>query len=322
MAGFWKRRAGADAQEASEASDVVKEQAEPVEGRMARKNARIRAGFGRTLLGFLGRPALSAADWDEAEATLLQADLGVALTHKVLDELRAQLRTGADVAATLRAVLLANLVVDVTRDLDVSGAPGVVMVVGVNGTGKTTTTGKLARLLGALDKRVVLAAADTFRAAAAEQLQTWGDRNGALVVRGVENGDPAAVAFEAVQRAIDEAADVVVIDTAGRLHTKAGLMDELGKIQRVVERQRPIREVLLVIDATTGQNGLQQAKVFAESVRVTGVVLSKLDGTAKGGIVFAIQQQLGVPVKLVGLGEGADDLAPFDPDAFVDALLD
>lgn len=200
--------------------------------------------------------------------------------------------------------------------------PGVVLVVGVNGTGKTTTTGKLARVLVADGKSVVLGAADTFRAAAADQLQTWGERVGARTVRGPEGGDPASIAFDAVKEGIAEAADVVLIDTAGRLHTKTGLMDELGKVKRVVEKHGPVGEVLLVLDATTGQNGLVQARVFAEVVDITGVVLTKLDGTAKGGIIVAVQRELGVPVKLVGLGEGADDLAPFEPEAFVDALID
>jgi fused signal recognition particle receptor len=200
--------------------------------------------------------------------------------------------------------------------------PAVVLVVGVNGTGKTTTAGKLARVLVADGRTVLLGAADTFRAAAAEQLQTWGERVGVPTVRGAEGADPASVAFQAVQAGIDGAIDVVLVDTAGRLHTKTGLMDELGKVKRVVEKLAPVTEVLLVLDATTGQNGLQQARVFAEVVDVTGIVLTKLDGTAKGGIVVAVQRELGVPVKLVGLGEGVDDLAPFDPDAFVDALLD
>jgi fused signal recognition particle receptor len=197
-----------------------------------------------------------------------------------------------------------------------------VLVVGVNGTGKTTTTGKLARNLVAEGHSVVLGAADTFRAAATQQLQTWGERVGAGVVTGPEGGDPASVAFDAVKTGIDNAADVVLIDTAGRLHTKTGLMDELGKVKRVVEKLAPVTEVLLVLDATTGQNGLRQAQVFGEVVNVTGIVLTKLDGTAKGGIVIAVQRELGVPVKLVGLGEGPDDLAPFDPVQFVDALVD
>jgi fused signal recognition particle receptor len=230
-----------------------------------------------------------------------------------------------DWQAALHAELLALVGPDMDRSLVASrqgDRPAVIMVVGVNGTGKTTTTGKLARVLVADGHTVVLGAADTFRAAAAEQLQTWGDRVGARVVRGPEASDPAAVAFDAVAEANAEQADCVVIDTAGRLHTKVGLMDELGKIKRVINKQGPVDEVLLVLDATTGQNGLAQARVFSEVVEVSGVVLTKLDGTAKGGIVVAVQKELGVPVKLVGLGEGPDDLAPFDPDAFVSALLD
>ena len=188
------------------------------------------------------------------------------------------------------------------------------MMVGVNGTGKTTTVGKLARVLVAEDKQVVLGAADTFRAAAAEQLSTWGERVGVPTVRGPEGTDPASVAFESVRTGIENEADVVVVDTAGRLQNKAGLMDELGKVKRVVEKQAAVDEVLLVLDATTGQNGMIQARVFREAVDVTGIVLTKLDGSAKGGIVVAVQRELGVPVKLVGIGEGADDLAPFDPD--------
>ena len=200
--------------------------------------------------------------------------------------------------------------------------PAVVLVVGVNGTGKTTTVGKLARVLVAEDKDVLLGAADTFRAAAADQLETWGSRVGVPTVRGNEGADPASVAYEAVKAGIEQEVDVVLIDTAGRLHTKTGLMDELGKVKRVIERQAPVGEVLLVLDATTGQNGLTQARIFAEVVDVTGIVLTKLDGSAKGGIVVQVQRELGVPVKLVGLGEGADDLAPFDPEVFVDALLE
>jgi fused signal recognition particle receptor len=223
----------------------------------------------------------------------------------------------------LREELLALVDPSMDRTVvtEVPGRPAVVLVVGVNGTGKTTTTGKLARLLVADGRTVVLGAADTFRAAAADQLQTWGDRVGAAVVRGPEGGDPAAVAFDAVQIGAASDVDTVVIDTAGRLHTKTGLMDELGKVKRVIEKQSPVDEVILVLDATTGQNGLTQAKVFSEVVDVTGIALTKLDGTAKGGIVVAVQRELGVPVKLVGLGEGPDDLAPFDPAAFVDALL-
>ncbi len=201
--------------------------------------------------------------------------------------------------------------------------PAVVLVVGVNGTGKTTACGKLARALVGDGRTVLLGAADTFRAAAVEQLQTWGDRVGAAVIRSDRDGaDPASVAFEAVNAGIERGVDTVIVDTAGRLHTKAGLMDELGKISRVISRHATVDEILLVLDATTGQNGLRQARVFAEVVDVTGIILTKLDGTAKGGIVVAVQRELGVPVKLVGLGEGPDDLAPFEPETFVDALLD
>ena len=319
MAGFWKRVFSGDAP-APETPAV--EVPEVVEQRMERRRGRIKTGFGRSLLGFFGGATLTDEAWDDAEATLLQADVGVAQTERILDALRRELRSNRDAEQALRQVLLEQLEVPNSRALDLSGSPSIVMVVGVNGTGKTTTCGKLARLLGAMDLHVVLGAADTFRAAAADQLQTWGDRCGAAVVRGPENSDPAAIAFDAVTEAIDVGAEVVVIDTAGRLHTKTGLMDELGKVKRVVEKQRPIQEVLLVLDATTGQNGLMQAKVFSDAVQLTGVVLTKFDGTAKGGIVFAIQQELGVPVKFIGLGEGADDLAPFEPEVFVDALLD
>ncbi len=233
-------------------------------------------------------------------------------------------RTEADARAVLRDVLIAELQPELDRSISAlphDDKPSVLLVVGVNGTGKTTTVGKLARVLVADGRRVVLGAADTFRAAAADQLQSWASRVGAEVVRGAEGADPASVAFDAVDQGIDGGADVVVIDTAGRLHTKTGLMDELGKVKRVVSKRAAVDEVLLVLDATIGQNGLPQARVFAEVVDITGVVLTKLDGTAKGGIVFRVQQELGVPVKLVGLGEGPDDLAPFEPAAFVDALL-
>ncbi len=302
----------------------------PARGRLARlrdRLARSNTAIGKGLLALLSKDTIDAATWDEVEETLLLADLGVGPTTELMERLSARVRVdGEDVAVLLRAELLR--LVDPTMDRTLAtgrvdrSRPSVVLVVGVNGTGKTTTTGKIARLLVAEDQAVVLAAADTFRAAAADQLQTWGDRVGAAVVRGSDGGDPAAVAFDAVCIAQDAEADTVVIDTAGRLHTKTGLMDELGKVKRVVEKRSPIDEVLLVIDATTGQNGLVQARVFAEVVDVTGIVLTKLDGTARGGIVVAVQRELGVPVKLVGLGEGPDDLAPFDPEAFVDALVD
>jgi fused signal recognition particle receptor len=251
------------------------------------------------------------------------------MTIEITEQLRTELarravRTPAQARQLLREVLTAALRPELERSVRVlphGGRPGVLLVVGVNGTGKTTTTGKLARVLVAGGRHVVLGAADTFRAAAADQLATWGHRAGATVVRGPEGADPASVAFDAVKQGVEEGADVVLLDTAGRLHTKTGLMDELGKVKRVVEKHAPLDEVLLVLDATTGQNGLVQARVFAEVVDITGIVLTKLDGTAKGGIVVAVQRELGVPVKLIGLGEGADDLAPFEPEAFVDALI-
>ena len=305
---------------------------EPAVGRLQRLRARLarsQNALGRGLLSLLSRDVIDDATWDEVEEVLLTADLGVAPTMELMERLRTRVRVegaqgGEQVQAILREELLS--LVDPTMDRQVraqriDGRPGVVLVVGVNGTGKTTTTGKLARLAVASDQSVVLGAADTFRAAAADQLQTWGDRVGAAVVRGPEGGDPAAVAFDAVATGAAADVDTVIIDTAGRLHTKTGLMDELGKVKRVVEKQSPIDEVLLVLDATTGQNGLVQARVFAEVVDVTGIVLTKLDGTAKGGIVVAVQRDLGVPVKLVGLGEGPDDLAPFDPEVFVDAVI-
>ncbi len=304
----------------------------PAQGRMVRLRARLarsNTAMGRSLLGLLSGPMPDEATWEEIEDTLLLADVGVGPTRELVERMRTRLQVeNAASPERARAVLRESLLELVDPSMDrslrthVEGRPAVVLVVGVNGTGKTTTTGKLARLLIADDCRVVLGAADTFRAAAADQLQTWGDRVGATVVRGPEGGDPAAVAFDAVSTGAGDAVDTVVVDTAGRLHTKTGLMDELGKVKRVIEKQSPVDEVLLVLDATTGQNGLTQARVFAEVVDVTGVVLTKLDGTAKGGIVIAVQRELGVPVKLVGLGEGPDDLAPFDPEAFVDALID
>jgi fused signal recognition particle receptor len=305
---------------------------DPAAGRLHRLRARLARSnnaIGHGLFALLSRDSIDAATWDEIEETLLLADLGVGPTNEIIERLRTTLkveggsRSPDDVREALRAALLSLVDPNLDRELITlaSGRPAVLMIVGVNGTGKTTTTGKLARLLVAEGRSVVLGAADTFRAAAADQLQTWGDRVGATVVRGPESGDPAAVAFDAVSAGVRSGADTVVIDTAGRLHTKAGLMDELDKVKRVIEKQSAVDEVLLVLDATTGQNGLVQARVFAESVNVTGIVLTKLDGTARGGIVIAVQRELGVPVKLVGLGEGPDDLAPFDPVEFVDALV-
>ncbi|HME17544.1 MAG TPA: signal recognition particle-docking protein FtsY [Mycobacterium sp.] len=304
----------------------------PPEGRLERlrgRLARSQNALGRSLLGLLGGGDLDEASWEEVEDTLLIADLGPTVTTSVVTQLRSRLaskdvRTDADAREVLREVLITELQPGLDRSvraLPHDDHPSVLLVVGVNGTGKTTTVGKLARVLVADGRRVVLGAADTFRAAAADQLETWASRVGAEVVRGAEGADPASVAFDAVDKGIAVGADVVVIDTAGRLHTKTGLMDELSKVKRVVMRRAAVDEVLLVLDATIGQNGLAQARVFAEVVDITGAVLTKLDGTAKGGIVFRVQQELGVPVKLVGLGEGPDDLAPFEPAAFVDALL-
>ncbi|WP_405692189.1 signal recognition particle-docking protein FtsY [Streptomyces sp. NBC_01185] len=305
---------------------------EPTAGRLVRLRARLarsQNSLGKGLLTLLSRDNLDEDTWEEIEDTLLTADVGVAPTQELVERLRERVRVlGTRTPDELRTLLREELVTLLGPDFDRAvkteggdGTPGVVMVVGVNGTGKTTTTGKLARVLVADGRSVVLGAADTFRAAAADQLQTWGERVGARTVRGPEGGDPASIAFDAVKEGIAEGADVVLIDTAGRLHTKTGLMDELGKVKRVVEKHGPLDEILLVLDATTGQNGLVQARVFAEVVDITGIVLTKLDGTAKGGIVIAVQRELGVPVKLIGLGEGPDDLAPFEPGAFVDALI-
>lgn len=305
---------------------------EPTEGRLVRLRARLsrsQNALGKGLLTLLSREHLDEETWEEVEDTLLTADVGVQPTQELVEGLRERVkvlgtRTPEELRGLLREELLKLVGTDVDRSVKTEPEdrkPGIVMVVGVNGTGKTTTTGKLARVLVADGRTVVLGAADTFRAAAADQLQTWGERVGAYTVRGPEAGDPASVAFDAVKEGKEMGVDVVLIDTAGRLHTKTGLMDELGKVKRVVEKHAPLDEVLLVLDATTGQNGLVQARVFAEVVDITGIVLTKLDGTAKGGIVVAVQRELGVPVKLVGLGEGADDLAPFEPEAFVDALI-
>ncbi|MGF1647739.1 MAG: signal recognition particle-docking protein FtsY [Kineosporiaceae bacterium] len=301
----------------------------PARGRLARlrgRLARSESAVGRRLLALLGRQRVDEATWEEIEEVLLGADLGTVTTLGLVERLRTRHATdgGGDVRALLREELLRVLDPGRDRTLGVArhdGLPGVLLVVGVNGSGKTTTVGKIARLLVAEDKEVLLAAADTFRAAAADQLQSWGERVGVATVRSGEGADPASVAHDAVRAGVEGEVDVVVVDTAGRLQNKRGLMDELGKVKRVIERQAPVTETLLVLDATTGQNGLVQAQVFGEVVDVTGVALTKLDGTARGGIVVAVEQQLGVPVKLVGLGEGPDDLAPFEPEVFVDGLL-
>ncbi|KUL28684.1 signal recognition particle-docking protein FtsY [Actinoplanes awajinensis] len=305
---------------------------EPTAGRLVRLRARLarsQSALGRGLLTVLSRDHLEEDDWEEIEESLITADVGVEATQVIVERLRERVRIlGTRTVAGVREQLVEELTAALEPDLDRSlrttgheGRPAVVMVVGVNGAGKTTTCGKIGRVLIADGRTVLFGAADTFRAAAAEQLATWGERVGAETVRGPEGGDPASVAFDAVKRGIETGVDVVLVDTAGRLQNKIGLMDELGKVKRVVEKHGPVDETLLVLDATTGQNGLEQARVFTEVVDVTGVVLTKLDGTAKGGIVIAVQRKLGIPVKLVGLGEGPDDLAPFEPAAFVEALL-
>ena len=309
----------------------VLERPESAASRLVRLRGRLsksQGGLGRGLLALLSRERIDEDTWEAIEDTLLTADVGVGPTQELVERLRARMRVEGTSAAPVREVLREELLALVDPSMDrrlrvsrSNGVPGVALVVGVNGTGKTTTVGKLARVLVAEDRQVVLGAADTFRAAAAEQLTTWGERVGVPAVRGPEGSDPASVAFEAVKTGVEQEADVVLIDTAGRLQNKAGLMDELGKVKRVIEKQAPVTEVLLVLDATTGQNGMVQARVFRDVVDVTGIVLTKLDGSAKGGIVVACQRELGVPVKLVGLGEGADDLAPFDPESFVDAIL-
>jgi fused signal recognition particle receptor len=305
----------------------------PSAGRLVRLRGRLsgsQSTLGRGLLALLSRDTIDDDVWDEVEDTLLIADVGVAASRDIVDHLRERVRVlGTRSPDELRELLRTELLNAIGSDVDRSlhtephdGRPAIVLVVGVNGTGKTTTCGKLARALVGDGRTVLLGAADTFRAAAADQLTTWANRVGASVVRGPEGSDPASVAFDAVHDGTQRGVDTVVIDTAGRLHTKTGLMDELSKLKRVVEREGPVDEVLLVLDATTGQNGLIQARMFSEAVSITGVVLTKLDGTAKGGIVFAVQRDLGVPVKLVGLGEGPDDLTPFEPEVFVGALLD
>ena len=314
--------------------EPVHETPEAAGTRMQRLKARLsKSGnpFGKALFNILAKDQLSEADWEDVEDTLLLADVGAEASEQLVGELRNDARIAgqsdpAEVRAALKDKLLKLVGTDVDRRLnaDKEGAnkPSVIIMVGVNGTGKTTTAGKLSRLLVSEGKQVMLGAADTFRAAAADQLETWGAKVGVPVVRSDKDGaDPASVAFEASAKAKEENADVLIIDTAGRLQNKSNLMDELGKIRRVTEKNLPVDEVLLVLDATTGQNGMTQAKVFAEAIGITGVVLSKLDGSAKGGIVISVQKELGVPVKLVGLGEGPDDLAPFDPEGFVDGIL-
>jgi fused signal recognition particle receptor len=311
----------------------VIERPPPSAGRLTRLRSRLarsHTAFGSVLLNLISSGKLDDQAFEAIEDTLISADVGVGPARELVEQLRTEVKVvGTDAPEEVRALLRADLIGLLGPDLDRTlhlarhgDRPSVVLIVGVNGTGKTTTCGKLARVLVGDGKTVVLGAADTFRAAAADQLQTWGERVGAQVVRSDREGaDPASVAFEAVNVGIQEGVDSVIVDTAGRLHTKVGLMDELGKIKRVIEKHGTVDEVLLVLDATTGQNGLRQARVFAEVVDITGIILTKLDGTAKGGIVIQVQRELGVPVKLVGLGEGPDDLAFFDPEVFVDAIL-
>lgn len=309
---------------------------ESIPSRMGRLRARLaRSGsLGKSLLSLLSRGDLSATDWEEIEDSLLVADLGLDATEELMEALRTRVQVeNTNDPQVVRTLLREELVKLVDPDMDrsvnlgvreVEGmkVPATILMVGVNGTGKTTTTGKMARIFRAEGHDVLLGAADTFRAAAADQLETWGSRVGVDVVRSDREGaDPASVAFESVEEGIRRGCDIVMVDTAGRLQTKSALMDELGKVKRVMEKHAPVSEVLLVLDATTGQNGLRQAEVFAEVAGVTGIVLSKLDGSAKGGIVVSVQRTLGVPVKFVGLGEGPDDLAPFDPNSFVDAIV-
>ena len=326
--------------ETVEETGVVEEPVPPVEkpegkkGRLQRLRERLSKSsnpFGKALFNILAKDHLSETDWEDVEDTLLLADVGAEASEQLVEQLRTDARVTGETDPTqlreaLRGELLALVGTDVDRSLEAEkpGAkkPSVIIMVGVNGTGKTTTAGKLARLFVSEDKTVMLGAADTFRAAAADQLETWGAKVDVPVVRSDKEGaDPASVAFEAAAKAKEDGVDVLIIDTAGRLQNKANLMDELGKIRRVTEKNLPVDEVLLVLDATTGQNGMAQAKVFAEAIGITGVVLTKLDGSAKGGIVISVQKELGVPVKLVGVGEGPDDLAPFDPESFVDGIL-
>uniref|UniRef100_UPI0009705372 signal recognition particle-docking protein FtsY n=1 Tax=Vaginimicrobium propionicum TaxID=1871034 RepID=UPI0009705372 len=325
-------------QEAIQAVEEVKEAGAQVElpeapgSRLARLRRRLASSnnaLARALADLLATDKISEDTWDDFETTLITSDLGVGPATELVETMRKQLAiegvADPDIAKSIlrtELIKLVNPAFDRSLCLDhEESMPAVVMVVGVNGTGKTTTVGKIGRMLVAEDKKVLFGAADTFRAAAAEQLSTWGQRVGVETVCGNEGQDPASVAFNAVDQGIEKGVDVVLVDTAGRLHTKAGLMDELGKVKRVIEKKAPVSEVLLVLDATTGQNGLTQARIFAEVVKVTGIVLTKLDGSAKGGIVVQVQRELGVPVKFIGLGEGADDLAPFDAEGFVDGLL-
>jgi fused signal recognition particle receptor len=314
-------------EDVEEAGGVVVEERPRFRDRLGKA----RAALTGALVGVRGRAGIDDDTWDELEEALLRADVGVGVTDALLDDLKGRVRskeiTAPDQLLEQLKLDMKDQLVGLDRDLHLpagpDGSPNVWLFVGVNGVGKTTTIGKVGAQQVADGQRVVMAAGDTFRAAAAEQLGTWAERAGADFVRGNEGGDPSAVIYDAVQRAAARHYDLVLGDTAGRLHTKTNLMEELRKVRRVADREPGrVSEVLLVIDATTGQNGLVQARQFTEATDVTGVVLTKLDGSAKGGIVFAVQRDLGIPVKLVGLGEGLGDLVPFDPDEFVDALFE
>ena len=311
----------------AEAPPVDEETVAPPRPRFRDRLSKARGLFAGYVGSILSRSAIDDETWEDLEEALVRADVGIGLTSEVLDDLRARvksegIKTPEELIEALKDDLKKSLA-SADRGLRYEpGAPNVWLFVGVNGVGKTTTIGKVAKKQQEDGRKIILAAGDTFRAAAGEQLERWAQRVGTDIVRGAEGGDPASVVFDAVQRAGARGYEIVLADTAGRLHTKVNLMEELKKVRRVAEREPGrVTEVLLVIDATTGQNGLVQAKQFTEAVAVTGVVLTKLDGTAKGGIALAIQRELGIPIKLVGLGEQAEDLVDFDPDEFVDALL-
>lgn len=274
--------------------------------------------FNRLIAKVRGTSTASALDWTEIEVELLASDLGPALVAELLAA--AKKMRGDDAESAVKEILLSKLSTK-SRSLSRELPTNVIMVVGVNGTGKTTSVAKLATLLHRGGESVTLAAADTFRAAAVDQLATWGERIGVEVITGRENAEPASVAFDSVKRAVEIGSKYLIVDTAGRLHNKSDLMAELGKVKRVIEKGAPLAEVLLVIDGTTGQNGMAQAKIFSEAVEVTGLIVTKLDGSARGGIALAIENALDIPIKFIGTGESADDFAPFDPSAYVEGLL-
>lgn len=287
------------------------------------KLSRTRSAIGSRLGDLFGSDTLDEEFWNELEEALIAADVGVSTASTVVNDVRKQHPVDGDEARRMLEESLIGQLSGRDRSLHLEGSPAVILVVGVNGTGKTTSIAKIAGLLGESDQTAVLGAADTFRAAADEQLRTWADRVGVDVVSGAPGSDPAAVAYDAYRTAADSGADVVLVDTAGRLHSKTNLMDQLGKVARVLRREAgEIGEVLLVLDGTTGQNGISQARSFTEAVGVTGIVLTKLDGTSRGGVAIAVEQELDVPVKYIGVGEGLHDLVPFEPREFIEALLE